>query len=84
MITRDIGRYMSREWSLARAAKDAYWADRIRRLGPMEGLRIADELRRQAIHQHPGWPDEGDRQRDLASHEKLAERLRRVSYPCGR
>lgn len=84
VITRDIRRYMSREWKTARDAKDAYWASRIRRLGPMEGLRIADELRRQAIHQHPGWPGEEDRRRDLEAHVKLAERLRRVSYPCSR
>ncbi|MPZ17290.1 MAG: hypothetical protein GEV06_05175 [Luteitalea sp.] len=81
MIVRDIRRYMSRDWSAARDAKDAYWAARIGRLGPSEGLRIADELRRQAIRQRPGWPDLEDRQRDLAAHVKLAELLRRVRYP---
>lgn len=81
MLTRDIRRYMSRDWKAVRDAKDAYWADRIGRLGPVEGLRIADELRRQAIRQRPGWPDVENRRRDLADHMKLAERLRRVSYP---
>jgi hypothetical protein len=81
VLTRDIRRYVSRDWKAARDAKDAYWADRIGRLGPIEGLRIADELRRQVIRLHPGWPDVEDRRRDLADHIKLAERLRRVPYP---
>ena len=48
---------MARDWQRARDAKDAYWAERVGRLGPLEALRIADELRRQALLQHPDWPD---------------------------
>jgi len=39
-----------------RDSKDAFWATRIARLGPIEGLRIADELRRQVVRQNPNWP----------------------------
>ena len=77
MITRDIRRYMSRDWQGARDAKDAYWAVRIAQLGPLEGLCMADELRRQVIRQHPDWPSADDRRDDLAAHVTLAERLRR-------
>ena len=78
MITRDIRRYMSRDWQASRDAKDAYWAARISQIGPGEGLRIADELRRQAIRQNPRWPSSDDRQNDLAAHVRLAKLLRRV------
>ena len=77
VMTRDIRRYMSRDWQAARDAKDTYWATRVSRLGPGKGLRIADELRRQAIRQNPCWPSEDDRRDDLAAHLRLAARLRR-------
>ena len=84
MITRDIRRYMSRDWQAVRDAKDAYWAHRIARLGPREALRVADELRRQMRAQHPGWPSREDREADLAAHSRLSERLRRAPHPRGR
>lgn len=84
MITRQIRDYISRDWKAARDAKDAYWAERIARLGPGEGLRIADELRRQALRQHPGWPSEEDRRADLRAHVRLAELLRIVSHTRSR
>lgn len=84
MITRDIRRYMSRDWQGARDAKDAYWANRIGQLGAIEGLRIADELRRQAIRQNPGWPSAEARRHDLAAHVRLSELLRRATYSRSR
>ena len=78
VITRDIRRYMSRDWQALRDAKDRYWAVRISELGAGEGLRIADELRRQALRQNPGWPSSDDRRDDLATHLRLAELLRRA------
>jgi hypothetical protein len=84
MITRDIRAYVDRDWDAARAAKDLYWAARIRRLGPGEGFRIADELRRQVLAQQPGWPSSAERGRDLAAHARLAELLQRADHPGGR
>ena len=78
---RDILEYVSRDWASVRRAKDEYWAERIARLGAMEGLRIADELRRQVLAQNPGWPSPEDREQDLAAHARLTESLRRVSLP---
>ena len=69
---------MARDWHLAREAKDVYWARRVARLGPREGLRIADELRRQTRLQNPAWPDAASRLDDLLSHVRLSELLSRV------
>ena len=84
MITRDIHDYVGRDWDAARAAKDRYWAARIRRLGPGEGLRVADELRRQVLAQQPGWPSSTERSADLAAHVRLAELLQRAGHLCSR
>lgn len=79
VITRDIRGYVSREWSVARDAKDQYWGDRIACLGAAEGLRVAGELRRQAIANDPGWPSDADRGDDFQAHLRLADQLRRAS-----
>jgi len=84
VITREIRSYVSRDWAAARASKDAFWATRIARLGPIEGLRIADELRRQVVRQNPGWPNDEERHDDLAAHTRLSELLRRASRPRSR
>lgn len=78
VITRGIREFVSRDWGAVRAAKDAYWRERIEHLGPAEGLRIADELRRQMLSLNPGWPSPDDRRRDLLSHARVAGILRRV------
>ena len=78
MISRGIRDYMAREWRTARAAKNAYWAERIARYGPLEGLRIADELRRQALLHNPKWPDAAARKQDLLAHVRLAELFTRA------
>jgi hypothetical protein len=83
-VTLGIAEFVAREWSAARAAKDDYWAARIRRLGPAEGLRIADELRRQMLAIDPQWPSEAERRHDLADHHRMAELLRRADRArCG-
>jgi hypothetical protein len=78
MVTRGIREFMARDWGAVRASKDRYWADRIGRLGAIEALRIAEELRQQAALQDPAWPDDRSRHDDLQSHIHLAERLRRA------
>jgi hypothetical protein len=78
VIARGIRDYVGRDWKLARSAKDAFWAERIARLGAIEGFRIADELRRQMLRQHPGWPSADERRQDLEAHARLAQLLRRA------
>ena len=84
VITRDIQSYVSRDWAAARESKDAFWATRIARLGPLEGLRIADELRRQVIRQNPEWPSDQERDDDVAAHVRLCGLLRRAGLTRGR
>jgi len=78
VITRHIREYMSRDWAAARERKEAYWAERISRLGPAEAWRIADELRQQARRQHPTWPDASHRRNDLGCHVRLGQLFRRA------
>jgi hypothetical protein len=78
VITRGIRAFLDRDWDAARAAKDAWWGRRIALLGPAEGLRIADELRRQALLQDPDWPRPSDRLDDLRAHARLSDLLRRA------
>jgi len=79
VITRGIREYVGRDWQLARDNKDTYWAERIARLGAVEALRMADELRCQMLSRDPAWPDAAQRDDDLSSHVRLAERFRRAS-----
>jgi hypothetical protein len=69
---------MARDWAATRRLKDAYWAERIDRLGAGEGLRIAGELWHQMRLQDPTWPNTESRQADLAAHVRLAGLLHRV------
>jgi hypothetical protein len=78
MITRGIRELVARDWDAARRSKDTYWGERIGRLGAAEGLRVADELRRQMLQRDPGWPDLEARETDLRFHVSMAERLRRA------
>ncbi len=78
VITRGIREFVSRDWDAARESKDAYWGERIARLGPLEGLRIADELRQQALLQDPTWPHDDERRQDLLVHVRVAELFRRA------
>jgi hypothetical protein len=78
VVTRGIREFVGRDWAAVRESKDAYWAARIERLGAIEGLRIADELRRQMLLQNPGWPDSRLREDDAGAHARLAQLFRRA------
>jgi hypothetical protein len=78
VITRGIRQFVERDWEAVRANKDAYWRDRIARLGAAEALRIADELRRQMLLLDHDWPGGARRREDLQCHVRVAERLRRA------
>jgi hypothetical protein len=84
VITRGIREYVQRDWQGARDAKDAFWADRIARLGPIEGFRIADDLRRQVVSQQPGWPTDEHRRADHEAHARLSDLLKRADRTGGR
>ena len=83
LTAENIRAFVERDWQGAEEAKARYWSERKSDLGPAEGIRIADELRRQVIAQHPGWPTAEERASDLATHQRVAEMLARVSFrPC--
>lgn len=84
VITRGIREYLARDWQAVREIKDEYWAERIARLGPGEALRVAEQLRRQVLAIQPAWPDVAQRDADLQSHIRLAERFRRADPARGR
>jgi len=65
---------VGRNWALLDRSKAEYWRAR----PASDGIRIADELRRQILTQRPGWPSAADREEDLEIHMRIAEALRRV------
>ena len=79
MITQGIHEFVSRDWQAARDGKTDYWGERIARLGPLEGFRVADELRRQALLQDPAWPSAALRGDDLAFHVGLVQLFHRAA-----
>jgi hypothetical protein len=84
VITRNLRSFLDRDWTAVREAKDAYWAEVARARGPLEALRIADELRRQVQQLRPGWPTAEDRAADVEAHIQLSERLQRGGHTRGR
>jgi len=84
VISRGIDEFLARDWNAVRRAKDQYWAERIARLGPIEGFRIAEELRRQALLQNPAWPTPEQRTEDLAAHVRLTGIFSRADSARGR
>lgn len=79
VITRGIHEFVSRDWQAARDNKIVYWGERIARLGPLEGFRVAEELRRQALLQDPAWPGAALRRDDLETHVRLNQIFRRAA-----
>jgi hypothetical protein len=67
VITRGIREFAGRDWESARRSKEAYWGERIARLGPAEAFRIAEELRREVLLLHPAWPSPAQRSAAHAS-----------------
>jgi hypothetical protein len=78
VITSGIRDYVARDWAAVRERKDAYWAERISRLGAAEAFRVTEELRREAQLCNPGWPSAADRHADFEAHVRVAALFQRV------
>jgi hypothetical protein len=78
VITRGIRDFVARDWQAVRENKEAYWGDRISRLGAAEAFRVTEELRRQTLTLNPDWPDPAQRQADFESHLRVAALLVRA------
>ncbi len=79
MDPRGARAFVGRDWASVSEAKSRYWRERKLHLGAGEGLRAADELRRQVLARFPTWPSEEDRDSDLETHRRVADALRRAS-----
>jgi hypothetical protein len=66
--------FAARNWDAVARSKAAMWQE----LTPADKIRLADELRRQALLTRPGWPSAADRRADLQTHLRVSEALRRV------
>ena len=62
-----------------RAAKEQFWAQEMRRLGPAGALAAGEALLLHVRSVDPDWPRESDRAADLAHHVELADKLARAS-----
>jgi hypothetical protein len=79
-VTRtDIEEFLSRDWALFERSEALHWCATKKRDGAEAALRMAAELRRQAIAAHPDWPTPDDRAADLAHHAAVAEMLARAA-----
>ena len=79
LTAENIRAFVERDWQRLDESKTHYWNERKSSLGPAEGIRAADELRLQVLSQRPGWPSVEERTLDLATHQRVAEMLARVS-----
>jgi len=59
--------------------KDLYWRDWKKKNGLAASIRLADELRRQALAQRPDWPSEEERREDYETHLRVITALSLVS-----
>jgi hypothetical protein len=78
MNAADLRRFALRDWGLLAAGKAGYWARLRAEHGGGEAIRVADKLRREVQRQHPDWPSEEDRRRDLETHVRVSAAFRSV------
>jgi len=80
----DASRFVGRDWRTVADLKESHWVDRLRRLGPLESLRVTDELRLHVLSVRPGGSSPEERGEDLASHDRVSRLLRQVARVPGR
>jgi hypothetical protein len=70
-----VRNFALRDWGAVEAAKQDYWAERLRREGTEAVLAAAENLRRFVRVVRPDWPSPADRRADLRHHIRLKRRL---------
>jgi hypothetical protein len=75
----DFVRQARRRARVADRAKALYWRRYKLEHGPAAGIRIADDLRRQTLAQHPDWPGPEERAEDHLAHERILDVLARTA-----
>lgn len=79
MNPEDVRAFVRRDWSAVAESKAGFWADRKRAMTPDEALAVAEMLRQHARTLKPDWPDQRERDEDLAAHTRVADALRAVT-----
>ena len=79
----DLVRQLRRLSSIANREKALYWRRYKLAHGPAAGIRIAEELRRQALAQRPGWPGPEERAEDRVAHERVLDVFARTARRTG-
>jgi len=80
----DLIAFARRDWRMIAEMKRRRWAEQKSRMTPAEALSVGDDLRQHVSTLRDGWPTEEDRHKDLATHVRVSESLRRVKSPEGR
>jgi hypothetical protein len=75
----DSRAFARRDWAAIADAKAAFWASRKPSMTPVEALEIAEMLRQHVLRVQPNWPDDAEREADLAVHVRVSAVLRAVS-----
>ena len=81
---KDLIAFAHRDWNAVAALKRRWWAEEKMRMTPEEALAVGDELRNHVSAFRSDWPKDEDRRKDLASHSRISEMLRRVKSSHGR
>ena len=84
MRKEDVIAFARRDWSAIAAVKRRRWAEQKSQMTPADALAVGDELRHHVSALQSDWPTDEDRRKDLASHMRVSEMLRRVKPPYGR
>jgi hypothetical protein len=79
MSTGEFVLALRRNASVLDRSKALYWRNYKRTHGEAEGIRIADELRRQVASQRTNWPSPREREEDHAAHLRVLDALERVA-----
>jgi hypothetical protein len=79
----DWVRQLQRLTRVADREKALYWRRYKLEHGSAAGIRIADELRRQVLAQHPDWPGREERVLDHAAHQRSLDVFARTARRTG-
>ncbi len=76
--------YRDRDWASVRRAKEQFWAEDHATRGPLAGQKACAALGEHARAVDPTWPNEAQREEDLAHHIELSAKLLRLAHVFGR
>ena len=76
-------RELGRLTKVAEREKALYWRRYKLEHGSAAGIRIADELRRQVLAQHPDWPGPAQRAEDHVAHERSLDVFAKIARRAG-